>query len=355
MHLLIATGLYPPEIGGPATYTKLLEERLPAQGIEVVVLPFRTVRIFLPGIRHAVYFLLVIWKSLRADMVLVQDTVSTGFPVALASIITRKPYIVRVPGDYAWEQGVQRFGVTDSIEEFQKKRYGVRVRLLQRIQRFVVRRARRVIAPSEYLARIIAAWLPEPRHIDAIYNGIQIPETSAKRDTNLIVTSGRLVPWKGFADLIDIVARHADWTLVILGDGPEKEKLTEQARSLNAQYRVILPGQVANADARAWFDRASVFVLNSTYEGLSHTLIEAMAGGAPTIATNVGGNPEVIRAGDGVLVAPRDPETLEKELTRLLSDTELRTRLGDAAALRARAFSIDTTVAKTAELLHANT
>src|SRR3989338_10337762 len=78
--ILIATGVSPPESGGPATYAKLLEERLPSLGFTVSVLPFRAVRHLPKIIRHAAYF----WKCLRmarsADMVYALDTVSVGLP-----------------------------------------------------------------------------------------------------------------------------------------------------------------------------------------------------------------------------------------------------------------------------------
>lgn len=353
MRVLIATGLYPPEIGGPATYTKLLEERLPKAGIEVSVLPFRSVRNLSPGIRHIAYAFLIVIKAFQADLILVQDTVSTGLPAAIAAFITRRPLIVRVPGDYAWEQGTQRFGVKESLEEFQDKSYGLRVGFFRWIQRFVTRRAQRIIAPSEYLAKIVPGWLSEPKQIDVIYNGVVIRDAKKeKREENLIVSSGRLVSWKGFDALIEVVGKHKEWRLVILGNGPEKDLLVKKIREMHAQEQIILAGQVSHADAQKWFERASVFVLNSGYEGLSHTLIEAMAAGAPVIATRIGGNPEVVRdTVDGVLIPARNESALETALVKMLSDAGLRARYSECAAARAHDFSIEKTVAKTSEFL----
>ncbi len=357
MRVLIATGLYPPEIGGPATYTKLLEERLPQKGFEVSVLPFRTVRHLPPLIRHIAYGWKLASMARHADIILVQDTVSTGFPAAIAAFILRKPLIVRVPGDYAWEQGTQRWGVKEPLEEFQNRLYGWQISVLRWIQRLVVRRAARIIAPSEYLAKIIFGWLSETKQINVIYNGVVISDASqSEREENLIVSSGRLVSWKGFDALIDIVAKHADWRLTILGDGPEKDLLARKIKDAGAAERITLAGQVSHTEAQRWFKRASVFVLNSGYEGLSHTLIEAMAAGSPVIATRIGGNPEVVRDGiDGVLIPARDEAALEKALREMLSDTNLRAKYSGLAAKRAHEFSIEKTVAKTAELLHAST
>lgn len=358
MRLLIATGLYPPEIGGPATYTKLFEDRLPRCGIDVSVLPFSVVRHLPRIVRHIAYT----WKlgqlARTADCILVQDTVSTGVPAAIVSRILRKKLVVRVPGDYAWEQGTQRFGVRDSLDDFQNKSYGLRVALMRAMQRFTVKSAMRIIAPSNYLARIVSGWLKSELQIGVVYNGVDIVQVRLEQvqhksidDVNLIVTSGRLVPWKGMSELIDIVAKSS-WKLVILGDGPEKENLKGKIKNLKAEEKVQLLGQVSHDDAQTWFARAAVFVLNSRYEGLSHTLLEAMAAGAPVLATNVGGNPEVIEDNvDGLLYEVGNTAALERSLSLLLQDASLRERLGSAAQKRAQDFSIKKCVEKTAALL----
>jgi glycosyltransferase involved in cell wall biosynthesis len=151
MKILLATGLYPPEVGGPATYTKQLEDELPTHGIEVIVLPFSSVRALPAGVRHIAYF----WKCLRiasrVDVVYAQDVVSVGLPASIAARLAHKKFLVRVPGDYAWEQGRQRWGVEDELDPFQTKKYGWRVEVLRAIERRVVRQASSVVVPSEYM------------------------------------------------------------------------------------------------------------------------------------------------------------------------------------------------------------
>src|SRR3990167_7698484 len=98
MRILIATGLYPPESGGPATYARLLEEYLPARGFGVSVLPFSRVRHLPLGVRHMAYFFRCFCMTFRADVVFAQDTVSVGLPAALATRLAGKKFLVRVPG-----------------------------------------------------------------------------------------------------------------------------------------------------------------------------------------------------------------------------------------------------------------
>ena len=94
-----------------------------------------------------------------ADLFLALDPVSVGFPATLVSLLLRKPLVVKIVGDYAWEQGTQRFGITDTLDDFVVKpaRHPF-VLLLRSTQRMVARRAKHIIVPSAYLKRIVTAW-----------------------------------------------------------------------------------------------------------------------------------------------------------------------------------------------------
>src|SRR3989338_1641940 len=118
MKLVIATPLYPPEIGGPATYSRLLEEGLPMKGIEVELVKFSEVRHLQKLIRHYVYYRRVLKAARGADAVLALDPVSVGLPAMWAAKRAKKPFVVKIVGDYAWEQGRQRFGVEAELDDF---------------------------------------------------------------------------------------------------------------------------------------------------------------------------------------------------------------------------------------------
>lgn len=354
MRILIATGLYPPESGGPATHTKLLEDALPKHGIEVVVVPFRIVRFLPPVVRHLVYAWHVFRRARHADVILAQDTVSVGLPAALVSFLTRVPLIVRIPGDYAWEQGTQRFGVKDTLDEFQTKRYGWRVEFLRTLQRFTVRSAKRVVVPSAYLERIVSSWGVGGRVL-LIYNGANISEETkrSERPNNpVIVTSARLVEWKGVSGLIDAIARESLWHLFILGEGPIRTSLEKKARESGAGKRIHFLGSISHAEALGWYKEGDVFALNSTYEGMSHVLVEAMAKGAPIVTTAIGGNPELIEhEATGLLVPPNDPRALHAAIRRMLEDKEFARACGTRAKERAKDFSSDVMIEKWSKLL----
>jgi glycosyltransferase involved in cell wall biosynthesis len=330
MRLLIATGLYPPESGGPATYTKLLEERLPALGFEVSVLPFSRVRHLPKVFRHAAYFFKCMHMTRHANVVYAQDTVSVGFPAALAAVVLRKPFFVRVPGDHAWEQARQRFGVQDSLDEFQHKRYGWRVEFLRSLALFTVRRATKVVVPSEYMKRIVSAWTSVP--VVRIYSSIDLALAHTlpahRPEGFLVVSSGRPVPWKNFDAVERVVAQEPAWQFFLAKDLPR-------------------------AEALGWVKAADVFVLNSTYEGLPHALIEAIALGTPIVATRVGGNQELIEDGtEGLLIPVNDEKALHAALIKISSDPVTARARAEAARSKLSKFSINTTIKEISSVLH---
>lgn len=358
MRLVLATPLYPPEIGGPATYAKLLETGLRAQGIDVELVKFGEVRKLPKIIRHLTYFSRVYRALKNADLVLALDPVSVGLPACLAAFLARKPFVVKIVGDYAWEQGQQRFGVEASLDDFVKtRRVPLAVWFLRRVQRGVASRAARIIVPSNYLKGIVATWGIPSEKIEVIYNAVPlqkpgtIPEAVAAQPRPLVVTAGRLVPWKHIDGIIDAVSGLPEVSLAIVGGGPLRAALARRA-SENLSGRAVLTGTVPHEDLLAVVKSADIFVLNSSYEGLSHLLIEAQALGVPTIATDAGGNSEVItNEVNGLLIPVGDTAALSRALARMLSGDELRARLRAAAPESAKHFSTEAMLTATATLM----
>jgi glycosyltransferase involved in cell wall biosynthesis len=172
---------------------------------------------------------------------------------------------------------------------------------------------------------------------------------SLPRKSTLVVYAGRLVAEKRVDHLLavwkDVCAKYPDTHLLILGDGPEAAQLKEmQGKS------VQFTGQVD--DAVPYFQAADLFVLPSSTEGLSNSMLEAMSCGLPVLATNVGGAPDVIRHGEsGYLIPPDDKEELRRSLETLLEDRALRFTLGSNARQRILAeFSLDSVAKRLAAL-----
>ncbi|HEV7121466.1 MAG TPA: glycosyltransferase family 4 protein [Candidatus Paceibacterota bacterium] len=351
MRLCIATPLYPPEPGGPATYAKTLEEGLPAYGWDIVLVKFSDVRHLPKGIRHIAYMVRVLNAGRGADAILALDPVSVGFPAAIAAGLLRVPLIVKIVGDFAWEQGVQRAGITAPLDAFVRMgRVPLLVAFLRALQQHVAQRACVIIVPSEYLKGIVSAWGIAPAKIEVVYNALPLPEAipSESLPAQAIVSVARLVPWKGMRGLIDALAQVRrdvpDASLVIIGDGPDRASLEAYARAA-AGSAVRFTGALPHAQALAHIKASGAFVLNSTYEGLSHVLIEALLLGAQVVASDAGGNPELIADGvNGLLVPAGDTDALARAIVRVLTHP-LPPHAADAR------FALPTMLARTSAIL----
>jgi len=355
--ILLVTGIFPPEIGGPATYSQLLKDHLPGFGFAVEVLSFGSVRHWPKGLRHWLFFRQVMNKAKGADFIFAQDTVSVGLPAALAAKILSKPLVLRVPGDYAWEQSVQRFKVGDNIDQFQNKRYGFKTEFLRRCQSWVANRACLVIAPSLYFKNLVSGWVKNPKKVMVIYNGIDWPKEKIKVKNyssreKLIISAGRLVPWKGYAVLIKMLAQLPDWRLEIFGSGPDELYLSQLIADLNLGSRVVLMGAVAKEKLYQRAGQSRLFILNTSFESFSYQIVEMMSLGVPVIATNIGNLAEIITDQvSGILVEPDNLPQLLSAVTKIDSDELFRERLVAAAAARARDFTIDKTLSSLAGVL----
>ncbi len=365
MRILLATPLYPPQIGGPATHAEILVRELPKHGIEADLLPFSNV-LHLPLIvRHMVYVGKAITRARGARVIYALDPVSVGFPAALVSILTQTPLVVRIAGDHAWEQGRQRYGVTESLDEFSKKtnEYGAMIRLYKWIERCTASIAVRIIVPSAYMKTIVSNWGISPEKIHVVYSSFDesapLPKKEeARKILNLhgtiILSVGRLVPWKGFSFLIalmkEIGIEFPDARLVIVGDGPDRQLLEHEAKELGD--RVVFTGQLSHDRVMRYLAAADLFVLNTQYEGLSHQLLEALYAEVPVITTHVGGNPEVIKDGmNGLLVSWNDKTAFQSAIRNILNDSALATGLTKAGSESLYRFSHNRMVSDIVALL----
>jgi glycosyltransferase involved in cell wall biosynthesis len=157
-------------------------------------------------------------------------------------------------------------------------------------------------------------------------------------DTAFVVgATGRLDPVKDLGTLIDAFARIAgelpESRLVLVGDGAERGALAAHARLRGVADRVLLTGQ--RSDARRLYGAFDAYVSSSTFEGVSLTILEAMAAARPIVATRVGGTPEVVHdRRTGWLVAPRDPAAIAARLLAIARDRADAAAVGRAARTR---------------------
>ncbi len=181
------------------------------------------------------------------------------------------------------------------------------------------------VCVSEHGARLAVRQGIPPRMVRALWNGIDLTrfDPPAVRGDGPVVVVARLSPGKDIETLLKAIALAAPEApalrLEVAGDGPCMAELRRSASELGLSDRVRFLGAVR--DVPGLLARAGLFVLPSLNEGISLTLLEAMASGLAVVATRVGGNPEVVADGEtGLLVPPRDPAALAAAVVRLRRD-----------------------------------
>jgi glycosyltransferase involved in cell wall biosynthesis len=198
------------------------------------------------------------------------------------------------------------------------------------VERAIARRAARIVAITQALARfqVERVGLPEEK-IEVIHYGLdELPQAwgtnppdDVPRDARVLLAVCRLEPQKGLdvavRALPDVVVRHPEAQLVVLGEGPQRAELQQSARALGVPAH--FPGRVP--DVAEWLRRADVLVHPVRWEGFGLALLEAMLASLPVVATNVSSIPEIVLDGEtGLLVPPDDAEALAVAITRVLDD-----------------------------------
>lgn len=367
----IATGIFPPDVGGPATFVPMLAERWTSEGEAVSAVTYsskddgearpyavhRIARSLPAPLRYLAYAWRAWRVSKRARAVFAQDPVAAGLPAWIAARARGARFVMKIVGDFAWEHAGVQENYLKSIEAFQDDRQlSWRIRFMRAVERFTASRADAVIVPSRYLAGVVRKWgVPEER-IRVVYNGVERPEIAERFEKRpfRIVSAGRLVPWKGFDTLIRALpavrARHPEATLMIIGDGPDEARLKRLAEAEGVADKVNFVGRLSREEVARAIAASGAFALVSSYEGLSHLLVEALTLGTPILTSNAGGNPEVIEDGKSGLVVPvADHGGTALALNTLLTDAGLRARLTSAAAASAARFDVERQIRETTE------
>ena len=375
MRVLITSPIFPPDLGGPAVYVPSLGRFLVERGHTVKVLAFCSqdhptghpfeVRAISRGplpLRYLKAFFAVLSEAGHVDVVYVQEHLALLH--VLAARLRGKPVMIRIMVDVVWEIAHRKgWCGDDDIVTFQEKSYGWQVRLTRFLQRRWWGWCSHIISCSEFLRQILIQHhgVP-PGKVQRIFNAyhgppadqVQQTASAARAELGLpgdrlyVLTICRLMVWKGVDGILEAMRDLPDDVhLLVAGDGDMLVPWQELARETGIAERVTFLGNVPHEKIPAFVRAADVFVLNSRYEGLSHTLLEVLHLDRPMIASSVCGNPEVVEhEHNGLLVDPHDSAALARAIRRLLDDPKLGERFVAASRERQAPFNRESTFAE---------
>jgi glycosyltransferase involved in cell wall biosynthesis len=347
VNVLVVSGIWPPDVGGPASHAPQVASFLLGRGHEVEVVttasaapapepyPVRWVARTVPrGLRHARAAALIRTRARWADVVYTTGMFGRSAAGALAA---RRPYVVKLTADPAFERSRRTGLVGGDVDAFQSGGGGVGAALLRTARDLELRRAAHVLCPSGYLRELAVSWGVEPRKISVLPNAApDVPELpphdELKQSFGLngatLAFAGRLTAQKSLGRTLEAVAAADGVSLLVAGEGPEREALEARARELGIADRVHFLGPQPRRRVVELFRAADATILSSSWENFPHTVVEALTVGTPVLAMEAGGIGEVVRDGvNGLLVPPGDTAALAEAVRRYFADAPLRERL----------------------------
>jgi glycosyltransferase involved in cell wall biosynthesis len=370
-NILITTGVFPPDIGGPASYGKLIAGKLAGEfAVSLITysskrkypedkeLKFKVVRVWkgIPkGLRHLIFLLRTFRMAKNCDVIYSLNAISAGIPALICAKLRKKKFVVKIVGDYSWEIAVNAGKTSLLMDDFQSsKKYG-KIKILNKLQAWVCKNSDVVIVPSEYLGKIVKGWGINENKIRVVYNEVEFEKSDLSKEDarnkigihgNIILSIGRLVPWKGFKMLIKIMPEllkiNQFLRLVIIGEGPDKKALEAMIKNMSLDRKVYLVGKKSQEELAIFMAASDIFVLNTGYEGFSHQLLEAMVAGLPVITTSVGGNIELIHQGEnGFMVKYNDEFNLVQAIKTIWQEADIRQHFIDGGKKTAGLFNAE--------------
>ena len=348
MRVLVTVGIFPPDIGGPATFVpkiaKYFQDELNYE-IEILTLSdsknlntnddFSVKRIDrnLPIIYRWLKTIFTIYKlGENKDLIFVNGL---GTEATIANIFLKKKIIRKIVGDPVWERAYSKAKISESFDEFQVKNYGFSISLQKKVRSFSIKKSDIVVTPSQHLKNFILN-LGFKNKIEIINNGVFIPEENTNIFTNdqiNITIVSRLVSHKNIEKIIKAISdlNSPLINLNIIGDGPELNQLQKISLESNNKDNIIFHGKLNRDEIDHIFLNSDIYIQASNYEGLPHSLLEAMSYGIPVLCTPVGECKEILGNEDRgyILDLPVSKNNIKSKISEIIGEKNIANKKGE--------------------------
>ena len=344
----MTVGIFPPDIGGPATFVpkiaKYFQDELNYE-IEILTLSdsknlnindgFSVKRIDrnLPIIYRWLKTIFTIYKlGVNKDLIFVNGL---GTEATIANIFLKKKIIRKIVGDPVWERAYSKAKISESFDEFQVKNYGFSISFQKKVRSFSIKKSDIVVTPSQHLKNFILN-LGFKNKIEIINNGVFIPEENTNIFTNdqiNITIVSRLVSHKNIEKIIKAISdlNSPLINLNIIGDGPELNQLQKISLESNNKDNIIFHGKLNRDEINHIFLNSDIYIQASNYEGLPHSLLEAMSYGIPVLCTPVGECKEILGNEDRgyILDLPVSKNNIKSKISEIIGEKDIANKKGE--------------------------
>ncbi|MFH1820677.1 MAG: glycosyltransferase family 4 protein [Candidatus Nealsonbacteria bacterium] len=318
MKIILATPIYPPDIGGPAIYSQRLKEGLERLGYEITVISYQGLKIYPQPLRLFIYFLKLFSHALRGDIIYSLNLISCGVPSCFTAKILRKKIFIRIGGDFLWERAVESGKTKKPLREYYLDQRSLKEKSWVFLMKAVFNCADKIIFTSKFQRDIyLKTFNIKEEKMDIVQN----PFPDVKGGDQLmsgrpqLLFAGRLIKLKNIDFLIrvfhNVLKRTGrDLTLKIIGDGPEKD-------NLKVGNKVIISQTLSHEELLQEIQRCYLCILPSLTEITPNFALECIKLKKPILLTQETGLYEIFKD-DLIFLDPKDEEDTEKKITRLL-------------------------------------
>ena len=349
MNILITAGIFPPDIGGPASFVPKISNFLIENGHNVKIIclaevesnhtednldVIRIKRSKNLPIRWIKTIYQIVKNGRRSDLIFVNGL---GVESTIANLIIKKQLIRKIVGDPVWERAYNKKRTTESFDEFQNNKHSFLIEVQKLLRNWSINSAEIVITPSDHLKSFVSG-IGFSNKILKINNGVDITDikrsNESKVDINLIIIS-RLVVQKNINIVIEAMKLldNKNLKLSIIGEGGEFSKLESSIHDLNLQNRVQLLGKIDNNKISQFLLTADIFIQASDYEGLPHSVLEAINYEVPILSTEAGGCKDLLNDGERGFIIPMPPDkkVIAENISFIIKNKAEATKRADEA------------------------
>ena len=341
MNILITVGIFPPDIGGPASFVPKIANHLINMDNKVKIIcladeenllledDLDVLRIkrstYLP-IRWFKTISLIIKYGRKSDILFVNGL---GVEAAIANLYLRKKIVRKIVGDPVWERFYNKKSTSETFDDFQNQKHNLNVRIQKLTRNWSISSSEVVITPSDHLKEFINRTNPKTEVLK-INNGVEISEFKRSKtplhEFNILINS-RLVVQKNIHFVIEAMGsiKNLNVNLKIIGEGGEFERLEDLITNLNIQNKVKMIGKVENNLISEYLKTSNLFIQASDYEGLPHSILEAINYEVPILSTEVGGCKDLLDNGDRgfIISSPHNKQQIAEKIDYIYENYDI--------------------------------
>ena len=327
MDILITVGIFPPDIGGPASFVPKIAKYLINKGHNVKIIclsdkehltykdDINVIRINRnsPIIFRWLKTIVKIYSnSKKSDLIFVNGL---GTETTIANLFIRKKVIRKIVGDPVWERVYNKNLIDESFDDFQENNHGLSISLQKMIRNWSINKSNLIITPSQHLKNFIDK-IGFDKNIFVINNGVNIEQhNKVVLENNIIqlLVVSRLVSQKNIDSIIKAVKvmENENIILNIVGDGSEINNLKLLVKKYELDEKINFIGKIENTKLNEYLKNADIFIQASNYEGLPHSILEAMNFEIPILSTDVGGCSVLLNKGERGYIIPMPVSEVE--------------------------------------------